>query len=361
MNRYRRNNNNHSSGGAFNLSNRPRAPSPPRSEDEDDSDEILSDNTYSIVQDSVIGKRRPPPPPKATSKTTSTTSRLASIHKASAGSSRRFGDSVNPSPAESVVSSSSASSSNSGGGGKKSSNKYDAATVEEIKAQFQKQIETMLMSQERNNNSSGGGNVSNKVTAGHIMSASEKELDGIRDLQRGKSFLEARSAVQRQIERMFSDANNANSGADNKTKSSSDLSMIKHTMHGVSHALPGEDDEIKPPPPVHYGVDQALKARWQSVESLEDPNAAENKKNSGRQFAEANRFNKSSENVSSSGKRLNVSAEIHNDDDEDDEVDNVTNDIAADDVVERMRRFKMEKGKSTPNLSIRGKNGALLS
>ena len=30
-------------------------------------------------------------------------------------------------------------------------------------------------------------------------------------------------------------------------------------MHGVSHALPGDDNDIEPPPPVHYGIDQALK------------------------------------------------------------------------------------------------------
>jgi hypothetical protein len=31
---------------------------------------------------------------------------------------------------------------------------------------------------------------------------------------------------------------------------------IQHTMHGVSHALPGEELDIEPPPPVHYGIDQ---------------------------------------------------------------------------------------------------------
>ena len=30
-------------------------------------------------------------------------------------------------------------------------------------------------------------------------------------------------------------------------------------MHGVSHALPGDENDIEPPPPVHYGIDQALK------------------------------------------------------------------------------------------------------
>jgi hypothetical protein len=34
---------------------------------------------------------------------------------------------------------------------------------------------------------------------------------------------------------------------------------IQHTMHGVSHALPDDDNDIEPPPPVHYGIDQALK------------------------------------------------------------------------------------------------------
>ncbi len=35
---------------------------------------------------------------------------------------------------------------------------------------------------------------------------------------------------------------------------------VKHTMHGVSHAIPGELDDIEKPPPVHYGVDEAIRS-----------------------------------------------------------------------------------------------------
>ena len=89
--------------------------------------------------------------------------------------------------------------------------KYDAETVEEIKAQFQRQIETMLQSQERNSRNSTMAVATPKspaarLSTSHLQSEREKELDDIRDLQRGKSFLEARTAVQKQIERMFSEA-----------------------------------------------------------------------------------------------------------------------------------------------------------
>ena len=36
---------------------------------------------------------------------------------------------------------------------------------------------------------------------------------------------------------------------------------IKHTMHGVSHVRPDEEDLYQTPPPVHYGVEEAIKAR----------------------------------------------------------------------------------------------------
>ena len=51
--------------------------------------------------------------------------------------------------------------------------------------------------------------------------------------------------------------------------------VVKHSMHGVSHAIPGELDDIEKPPPVHYGIDQAirsgsvaLKKNFHSNESL---------------------------------------------------------------------------------------------
>ena len=138
-----------------------------------------------------------------------------------------------------------------------------------------------------------------------MQSTSEKELNIIKDIQRGKSFDEARNAVQKQIERIFSNnhlnggpvgsatnsnglsSNNPLVGGPNKDRlNGNDLSnlqhghmllhnpvtgaklnpngngmMVKHGMHGVSHALPGElDDDIRPPP-IHYGIDQAIKTR----------------------------------------------------------------------------------------------------
>lgn len=144
----------------------------------------------------------------------------------------------------------------------------------------------MLQSQERNNNNNNNLNKSGQspVKNGHIPSAAERELNGIRDLQRGKSFVEARTAVQKQIERMFSSAtatstgigsekssnhheiSNAGGGQNPKDRdvlaplmtngSKFRAGRIQHTMHGVSHALPGDELDIEPPPPVHYGIDQ---------------------------------------------------------------------------------------------------------
>ena len=79
-----------------------------------------------------------------------------------------------------------------------------------------------------------------------------------RNIQRGKSFLEARSAVQRHIEKMFMDAN------DKEEIKTSPSGNIKHTMHGVSHVRPDEEDKYCTPPPVHYGVEEALRARKDS-------------------------------------------------------------------------------------------------
>ena len=111
------------------------------------------------------------------------------------------------------------------------------------------------------------------IKNGHIPSAAERELSGIKDIQRGKSFLEARTAVQKHIEKMLnnnpnnSPANNNQSPSSNGTLATetpviqrSKLLEVKHTMHGVSHALPGDLDDVELPPPVHYGVDQAIRS-----------------------------------------------------------------------------------------------------
>lgn len=352
---------------ASRYAQRPRAPSPPRSptlgkskvdnfnllrRQQDDKkpqlppvrrqsanyrptieDSYDTDNTYSIVQDDQTVEFRPP------TKTATKTATKASAQPTRTD--RMFGDSEAENEEKRILNrrqnvpngslSSNASSNSSRRGGSLSSlyqarknglANYDSATVEQIKAQFQAQIESMLQSQERNSSSTTGNNNNIKsngqtttttaaTTAsnhsplknGHIPSAGERELNGIRDLQRGKSFVEARTAVQKQIERMFSSAQSGANVVNDKTtnigettltsstaylRNSDDkndspqrrftsvqsgsslltnphngtkigLNRIQHTMHGVSHALPGDELDIEPPPPMHYGIDQALK------------------------------------------------------------------------------------------------------
>ena len=102
------------------------------------------------------------------------------------------------------------------------------------------------------------------IKNGHIPSAAERELSGIKDIQRGKSFLEARTAVQKHIEKMLNHnngvSNNQQGGASSPLQSPPNmtqsplissniealnrnkfelLDQVKHTMHGVSHAIPG--------------------------------------------------------------------------------------------------------------------------
>lgn len=107
------------------------------------------------------------------------------------------------------------------------------------------------------------------IKNGHIPSAAERELNGIKDIQRGKSFLEARTAVQKHIEKMLHNSNQSQCLQTASTASPipgtpnvqhQKLDVVKHSMHGVSHAIPGELDDIEKPPPVHYGVDQAIRS-----------------------------------------------------------------------------------------------------
>ena len=385
------------------LASRPRAPSPPVRDNgkygssEDDSESLDSDNTYSVVQDSMLGgskvsssSRPPPMPPK-------TKIMMNSTKNKSSGNNRMFGDSVNPSPASSVTGSSASSSGGSsptttglyqkraqtqrratvagalGGkaGGVGGMSKYDAETVEEIKAQFQRQIETMLQSQERNSRNNTMAVATPKspaarLSTSHLQSEREKELNDIRDLQRGKSFLEARTAVQKQIERMFSEA--AVGGATPPAggtpvgghPGSKDTMGIKHTMHGVSHQLLEDgSSDIKPPPPVHYGIRAAIKQiainngdgsdvservsagsnKWQSVESLTA--AAGRQPAAERPPPTPSKF-RSMENVSRSAGGGGLTRTL---------VDVHSADINDPEVSDRLRKFKMEKGKSTPNLS----------
>ena len=112
---------------------------------------------------------------------------------------------------------------------------------------------------------------SGPIKNGHIPSAAERELSGIKDIQRGKTFLEARSAVEKHIEKMLTNNNQPNtspttnglipsSTPSSHTPDSRKIEAIKHSMHGVSHAIPGEMDGIEKPLPVHYGIDQAIRS-----------------------------------------------------------------------------------------------------
>ena len=90
------------------------------------------------------------------------------------------------------------------------------------------------------------------------------------NIERGKSFLEARSAVQKQIEKMFVDSKEETPA---KTGPG-----IKHTSHGVSHVTPEEEDTYNPPPPTHYGVERALK----SLSSSGSPSPSSSSSSAGR-------------------------------------------------------------------------------
>ena len=116
-------------------------------------------------------------------------------------------------------------------------------------------------------------NVGGPIKNGHIPSAAERELSGIKDIQRGKTFLEARSAVEKHIEKMLTNNNQPNTSpttnglmpsstplSSHTPADSRKIEAIKHSMHGVSHAIPGEMDGIEKPLPVHYGVDQAIRS-----------------------------------------------------------------------------------------------------
>ena len=69
-----------------------------------------------------------------------------------------------------------------------------------------------------------------RVSVGRLQQGGEAA-----NIERGKSFLEARSAVQRQIEKMFVDSKEKDDFSPVKTTAG-----IKHASHGVSHVTPEE-------------------------------------------------------------------------------------------------------------------------
>ena len=188
----------------------------------------------------------------------------------------------------------------------------DSATVEQIKQQFQRQIEQMKQASQRHesvasrqvgaagqiapppqfrpsvdqNNFSQQPPVSAAVTRSLVttapapdaslptrVSVEPAQTERHNNIERGKSFLEARSAVQKQIEKMFVDSQEKK---DEFPKSSPG---IKHASHGVSHVTPEEEDTYNPPPPVHFGVDKALKSLSSSPGSSVSKTSVSEKKN----------------------------------------------------------------------------------
>jgi hypothetical protein len=199
----------------------------------------------------------------------------------------------------------------------------DSATVEQIKQHFQRQIQEMLQSQQRHERqqmrldpppefaanrpplpwsaptgspdkaAAAATSAPNKMSMSSLpppppssgallktnmptkpalsivsssMQQQQTDIVNFSNMQRGKSFLEARSAVQRQIEKMFIEANE--DGASSASGGGGKLSpggIIKHTMHGVSHIAPEDEDKYCTPPPVHYGVQEALRSRREST------------------------------------------------------------------------------------------------
>ena len=214
---------------------------------------------------------------------------------------RMFGDSVQSSPVNTLG--------RSGGGSLASlyqaRKANDSATVEQIKQQFQKQIEQMMQASQRHESLAtrnlqiapppqfrptaqdprpSGSQPAKmrqkppepppsaaRVSVGSSSLATSLALGPKEtNIERGKSFLEARSAVQKQIEKMFVDSKEETPA---KTGPG-----IKHTSHGVSHVTPEEEDTYNPPPPTHYGVERALK----SLSSSGSPSPSSSSSSAGR-------------------------------------------------------------------------------
>ena len=196
---------------------------------------------------------------------------------------RMFGDSVQSSPVNTLGRKSGGSLSSLYQARKAN----DSATVEQIKQQFQKQIEQMMQASQRHESVAVSRNfqidpppqfrpsatdvssnvstnnlkqktvpeapLATRISVGRLGTAQAGGGGTETNIERGKSFQEARSAVQKQIEKMFVDSKEK----DDFPKSSAG---IKHVSHGVSHVTPEEEDTYNPPPPIHYGVNQALKS-----------------------------------------------------------------------------------------------------
>ena len=76
-------------------------------------------------------------------------------------------------------------------------------------------------------------------------------------MDREKSFDEARTAVQSQIEKIFQKANNKRTNA--ASNDNHPPLARRYKMHGISHIAPGDDsDSGRNPPPTHLGIKYAI-------------------------------------------------------------------------------------------------------
>ena len=140
-------------------------------------------------------------------------------------------------------------------------------TVNVLKKQFQTQVERIVHE--------GSSVVGNKLIPAHIPTRNEREVREFKKLNREKSFDEARTAVQSQIEKIFQKAKSmqhqqggpsASAAASASSASASGQTptgRFSTPHHGVSHLRPDEVPVVTPLP-VHHGVTLQVRTRTKS-------------------------------------------------------------------------------------------------
>lgn len=144
-------------------------------------------------------------------------------------------------------------------------------TVNVLKKQFQNQIGRVVsdVKNDGNNVNENGVAMNSRLQrSGYIPSSNEKEMREFKKLNREKSFDEARTAVQSQIEKIFQkaaakkagqlgliDGRPVVGGAGTEGQAGVPIGSPprRYTMHGVSHLAP-EEMSIMSPLPIHHGV-----------------------------------------------------------------------------------------------------------
>ena len=136
-------------------------------------------------------------------------------------------------------------------------------TVNALKQQFQSQIERKFVPKQQQSS-----NAKQITKSAIIQTRADREVNAFKQLRREKSFDEARSAVQSQIEKIFQKAAAAKNAADaeimNKKKSSINADLgprslsptRRFTMHGISHLNPEDEDgqNAAAAAPLHHGI-----------------------------------------------------------------------------------------------------------